>query len=97
VKEHVENQQSRRVSAIPQAEEIIGHRLREFAYWYEHVQNDFAYYGNGNALEAARQEALAPLIEKLNPDLQTELEQTSRRLVERVVQIARGSAPKEDW
>jgi len=97
VKEHVENQQSRRVSAIPQAEEIIGHRLREFAYWYEHVQNDFAYDGNGNALEAARQEALAPLIEKLNPDLQTELEQTSRRLVERVVQIARGSAPKEDW
>lgn len=97
VKHYVESQQSRRVNAIPQAEEIIGHRLREFAYWYEHVQNDVAYSGNGQALEMARQEEIAALIEKLSPELQAELDRTSRRLVERAVQIARGPAPKEEW
>lgn len=96
VKNFVEHQQSRRVNAIPQAEEIIDHRLREFSYWYEHVQHDLAYGGNGEAVETARQEELAPLIDKLTPDLQAELEQTSRRLVARVMQIARGSSSIEE-
>jgi glutamyl-tRNA reductase len=50
VRRFVEGEQNRRVQAIPQAEEIIESRLREFAYWYEHVQNELVYSGNGQAL-----------------------------------------------
>jgi glutamyl-tRNA reductase len=87
VRRHVEGEQNRRVQAIPQAEEIIESRLREFAYWYEHVQSDLVCSGNGHALEAARQDILAPFRNKLPPHLQGELETASRQLVERIVNI----------
>jgi glutamyl-tRNA reductase len=87
VRRHVEGEQNRRAQAIPQAEEIIESRLREFAYWYEHVQSDLVCSGNGHALEAARQDALASLREKLPPELRGELENASRQLVERIVHL----------
>jgi glutamyl-tRNA reductase len=97
VKRFVESQQNRRADAIPQAEEIIDHRLREFAYWYEHVQHEPVYCGNGRALESVCREELAPLIQKLTPELRAELERTSRRLVERVLQITRHPSSEQEW
>jgi glutamyl-tRNA reductase len=94
VRRHVEGEQNRRAQAIPQAEEIIESRLREFAYWYEHVQSDLVCSGNGHALEAARQEALEQLRNKLPQSLQRELEAASRQLVERIVNLMRQTSSR---
>jgi len=89
IKSFVESQQNRRMKAIPQAEEIIDTRLREFTNWYEHVQNEPVYNGDGRAIEAIRMEEISPLLSKLTPEMQAELEKASQKLVSRVVKITR--------
>jgi glutamyl-tRNA reductase len=88
IKRFVADRQQQRRSEIPQAEEIIGRKLDEFNYWYGHVQYEPLYNGNGRLMEAIREEELAPIIEKLPPALQKQLNGATRRLVHRVAKAA---------
>lgn len=45
VKRFVSDRQQQRQSAVPEAEEIIGRRLDEFDYWYQHVLLEPVYNG----------------------------------------------------
>ena len=88
IKRFVADRQQQRRSEIPQAEEIIDRKLDEFDYWYGHVQYEPHYNGNGKSMEAIREEELAPIIEKLPPELQKQLNSATRRLVRRVAKAA---------
>ncbi|UCC43170.1 MAG: glutamyl-tRNA reductase [Candidatus Zixiibacteriota bacterium] len=92
IKRLIAQQQERRAEAVPQAEEILQQRLSEFKYWYHHVLHEPIYNGRSNTLEAIREEELASIVTKLPPELQTELNKASRRLVDRVINIASRTA-----
>ncbi len=81
-------QQKRREQAIPLAEKIIEQKLAEYKYWFDHVQTESLYNGSTASIESIRREELAPLLDKLSPELANELNRLSRRLIERVVRIA---------
>jgi len=87
IKQFVRDQQKKREAAIPMAEEIIDRRLSEFVYWFEHIRYEPIYNGLGNSFEAIRQQELATLMEKLPPELQGEVEQTTRRLVDHLLHL----------
>jgi glutamyl-tRNA reductase len=89
IKSFLKGQQERRIKAIPQAEEIIEIRLREFNYWFEHVMNEPIYNGRSSSIESIRQEELASILEKLPESIQDELNQATRRIVERVIRKAK--------
>jgi len=92
VKRFVAARQQQRQEAIPRAEEIIERRLDEFDYWYGHVQHEPIYNGAKGTAESIMKEELAPIIEKLNPEMREELNRATRRLVERVAKVARQSS-----
>jgi glutamyl-tRNA reductase len=94
IKRFVARQRQQRETAIPQAEEIISRRLDEFDYWYGHVLHDPIYNGRGVTMDAIRQDELSAILEKLPPELQNELNQATRRIVDRVVKITNRSANK---
>ncbi len=95
IKQYVKNRQQQRESAIPKAESIIEHRLGEFNYWYGHVLHEPIYNGKSNTIESLREEELAAILDKLPPELQNELNQATRRIVNRVIQIAQRETPKK--
>jgi glutamyl-tRNA reductase len=95
IKQYVKNRQQLRESAIPQAESIIEHRLGEFNYWYGHVLHEPIYNGKSNTIESLREEELAAILDKLPAELQAELNQATRRIVNRVIQIARRETPQK--
>jgi glutamyl-tRNA reductase len=88
IKRFVEDRQQKRELAIPQAEELIERRLDEFEYWYEHVLHEPIYNGQSDALETIRREELARILETLPTELQNELNQATRRIVDRVFKAA---------
>ena len=88
IKEFVRNQQEKREQAIPQAEEIIDRKLTEFNYWWQHVKQEPLYSGQEDAIEEIRTEEIKALLEKVPPELKSELEETTRRLVRRVANAA---------
>ena len=87
IKGFANEQQKRRESSIPRAEEIIDQRLAEFTYWYNNVLHEPLYGGHSSAIESIRQEELGKLLDKLPPELQKELQSTTQRLVDRVIQV----------
>lgn len=89
IREHIRREQEKRAHAVPEAEAIIAARLAEFNYWFEHVMNEPLYNGTSAAIESMRREELTSLMEKLPPALQNELTQATRRIVERVLSIAK--------
>jgi glutamyl-tRNA reductase len=92
VKRFVANRQQRRQEEIPRAEEIIERRLDEFDYWYGHVQHEPIYNGAGVSAESIREEELAPIIERLPPEMRDEFNRATRRLVDRVVKAVKRSS-----
>jgi glutamyl-tRNA reductase len=92
VKRFVEDRQQQRELAIPQAEEIIERRLDEFDYWYGHVLHEPIYNGRSDALENIRREELAAIIDQLPEELQNQLNQATRRIVDRVIKVTDRSA-----
>ena len=87
IKKFVAVQKKRREQAIPQAEKIIESKLAEFNYWFDHVRHDPIYNGLNKSFEVVRRKELAPILKKLPPDLQEELNQTTRHLVNRLLQM----------
>jgi glutamyl-tRNA reductase len=81
--------QEKRLAAVPEAEDVIKHRADEFNYWYLQVLREPRYNGDVPTLESIRAEELAPLLERLPPDLQEELDAVTRRLVDRVARVTR--------
>ena len=95
IQRFVEEQQKIREQSIPKAEEIIDQRLSEFNYWYNNVLHEPIYNGHSNTIESIRQEEMGRIIEKLPPALQKELQTSSRRLVDRVIQVASRAQDKK--
>jgi glutamyl-tRNA reductase len=93
IKRFVGDRQQQRKMAIPRAEEIIERKLDEFEYWYGHVQHEPIYNGCDPTAESIREQELESIIEKLPPELRNELNRATRRLVDRVLKIARRSSP----
>jgi len=77
---------------IPQAEEIIGRKLDEFGYWYKHVLHEPIYNGYSNTIESVRQDELGRLFQKLSPELRNELDQVTRRMVNRIIRVTSRTA-----
>jgi glutamyl-tRNA reductase len=89
IKTFLADQQRRRELAIPRAEEIIEHKKNEFTYWFEHVKGEHLYNGQGDTFELIRREELASVLDKLPDSLQKELTRASRKLVDRILFVAR--------
>ncbi|UCG52895.1 MAG: glutamyl-tRNA reductase [Candidatus Latescibacterota bacterium] len=89
IKRFVKDRQQQRELAIPQVEDIIERRLDEFDYWYEHVLHEPLYNGRYGEVETLCQEELAPILDKLPPELRDELSQATRRIVDRVNRIVK--------
>jgi glutamyl-tRNA reductase len=88
VERFVKDRQHERELAIPQAEEIIERKLDEFDYWYKQVLYEPIYNGRANTVESIRDEELAAVLKKLPPELQDELNEATRRIVDRVLRAA---------
>ena len=93
IKHFVRDQQEKRELAIPQAEEIIDRKLTEFNYWWQHVKQEPLYNGQADAIESIREEEIAPLLDKIPPELKAELNDITRRLVQRVANAAGHTEP----
>ncbi len=87
IKAFVADQQAKRELALPQAEQIIESKLSEFTYWMQHVMQEPIYNGQSNTIEAIRAEELASILDRLTPELQSELNQVTRKMVNRVIQV----------
>lgn len=87
VNEYVRTQQSRLKAEAPKAEEIVNRRLDEFIYWFDHVRHEPIYNGLGDAFETVRNREISKLLKKLPPELRDEVDKTTRRMVNRLLQI----------
>jgi glutamyl-tRNA reductase len=97
IKKFSESRQQKRELAVPQAEEIIERRVDEFDYWYGHVLHEPIYNGQSGTIETLREEELGPILEKLQPELRNQINEATRRIVNRVLRITdRGSAKRPE-
>jgi glutamyl-tRNA reductase len=93
----VRDQQERRRLAVPQAEEIIGRKLNEFVYWFDHVRYEPIYNGLYDAFENLRREEMESALNRLPPEYKTLVNTATRNLVNKLVQLKlRISANTED-
>jgi len=94
IKDFVERQEQERKQAIPQAEEIIERRLGEFVYWFNHVCHEPIYNGLKDAFENIRRQELEPIIDKLNPQARREINQATKTMVNRLLQLKIRTSPQ---
>jgi glutamyl-tRNA reductase len=87
IKAFVNHQQQKRQDAIPQAEEIIEQRLKEFNYWWRHVKEEALYNGNGGRIAAIVTDELNSVLDKCPPELRNELSLAARRIAERAARV----------
>jgi glutamyl-tRNA reductase len=87
IREFVKTQQDRRQRAIPEAEEMIDRQLGEFVYWIEHVKYESLYNGLDDSFESVRMQEMLPLLSKLPEDLRREVDETTRQMVDRLLQM----------
>lgn len=87
IERFVKDQQEKRREAIPQAKEIIERKLAEFSYWYDHVIHEPIYNGLRDSFESIRTQELSDLLDKLPSELHQELEDSTRRLVNRLLKL----------
>jgi len=87
VKQFVKGQQDQRQLAIPDAEEIIGRRLDQFMYWFNHVRHEPLYNGLGDTFEKIRRQEICKLLESLPTDSHDLIDRATRHLVDRLLQI----------
>jgi len=87
VRRFIEYRQEQVARAIPEAEVIIDRKLSEFTYWYSHVLHEPLYNGLEETFQAIRLEELAPILNRLPPEMRGVLDKATRRLVNRLLQI----------
>jgi glutamyl-tRNA reductase len=87
VKSHVENQQSIREDAVPDAEVIVDRKLEQFMYWFEHVRHEPIYNGLNEIFETIRREEMKRIVKEIPPESRDAIDRATRRLVERISQI----------
>ena len=96
IKNFVKNQQAIREKAVPLVEQIIDRKLSEFIYWFDHVRYEVIYNGLHDAFENIRKDELKSVLEGLDPEQRTLVNQASKNLVNKLVQLKiRLSADKE--
>ena len=94
VRHHAACQQQKREAAIPQAEEIVERRLEEFMYWFDNVRHERLSASVEESFEQLREKELAEVINKLSPDLQNELNEATRSLVQKLVRVTARTCSK---
>jgi len=94
VRHHVVQQQEIRQAAIPQAEEIADRRLTEFMYWFNHVRHERLSASVEQSFEQLREKELAGILNKLSPELQNELTESTRNLVQKLVRVTARTCSK---
>lgn len=87
VKSHVENRQSMREDAVPDAEHIVDRKLEQFMYWFEHVRHEPIYNGLNEIFETIRLDEMKRVLKELPPDSRDAIDRATRRLVERIMHI----------
>lgn len=87
VKAFVASRQERRKRAVVDAEAIIAERLKEFAYWYDHVRQDFVYNGLTETFEAIKDRELAPILELLPSEYRKAVQEAAERMATRMAQV----------
>jgi len=96
IKQFVRSQQAIREKAIPLVEQIIDRKLGEFIYWFDHVRYEPIYNGLHDAFENIRRDELKSVLEGLDPEQRAIVNQASKNLVNKLVQLKiRLSADKE--
>ncbi len=94
VQRHVREQQERRREAVPQAEEIVRRRLDEFMYWYEQVRRAPVSTSVMASVEHLRREELADVLSDLSPDQRQRVDEATRRLTRRLIQLSAKTCSK---
>ena len=94
VRYYVAEQQVKREAAIPEAEEIIERRLDEFMYWFDHVRHERLSASVEESFEQLREKELSGIINKLSPELQNELNESTRSLVKKLVRVTARTCSK---
>lgn len=94
VRHHVTRQQVIREAAIPEAEEIVERRLEEFMYWFDHVRQERLSASVEESFEQLREKELSGILNKLSPELQNELTESTRSLVKKLVRVTARTCSK---
>ncbi len=99
IREYVKGQQALRESAIPQAEEIIEHKLSEFSYWFNQVKQEPIYNGLGDAFDSVYREEIGILYENLESDLRDQFEKAGKRMLKRLLtlKVANGNNSQGEY
>ena len=96
IKIFADRNQMEREAEIPRVEQIVAQRLDEFMYWYSHVHREISVGTLEASLETVRQKELERVLAKLPLELQSELNDASRHLVEKLMQIHLRVTPTAD-
>jgi glutamyl-tRNA reductase len=95
IKEYVNNQEIKKQAEIPKAQEIIDRRLGEFVYWFDHVRHEPIYNGLDDSFETIRRQEISLILKKLPSELREEVDETTKRMVDRLLQIKVRTSSKE--
>jgi len=87
VQKFVAEKQSARQNAVADAEEIIAVRLKEFAYWYDHMKHDFVYNGLSETFEAIKDREFAPIMELLPSKYHKAVEEAAERMARKMANV----------
>lgn len=93
IKEFLSRRRQSKAEAIPEVEKIVEQRLNEFVYWFDHIRHEPLYNGLDKQFEHIRQEELSNIIEKLPPDVQSEINIATNRLINRLLQLKVRTSP----
>ncbi|HOP07627.1 MAG TPA: glutamyl-tRNA reductase [candidate division Zixibacteria bacterium] len=87
VQAFVDQRQSERAAAIPNAEAIIAERLQEFAYWYDHIKHEFTYDSLSEKFEAIKDQELAPIFNLLPSQYHRAVREAAERMAHKMAQV----------
>jgi glutamyl-tRNA reductase len=87
IKKFVDGNRQKRQEAIPDAEVIIEQRLSEFMYWFSHARKEISRGVLDQSFEQIRRQELSRLLKKLPIELQSELHDASKHLVQKLLHV----------
>ncbi len=94
IKEFLKDQQEKRKEAIPGAEMIIGQKLSEFMYWFNHVRMEPLYNGLENAVEEIRRDELSKISDQLSAEQYEAVAKATKRMADKLLQLKIRAASK---
>ena len=95
INEYVKSEEIKKQAEIPKVQEIIDRRLGEFVYWFDHVRHEPIYNGLDDSFEKIRKQEISLILKKLPSDLREEVDKSTKRMVNRLLQIKVRTSGKE--